>query len=61
MAQETNQETLLRIEDGQTREQAIEAWWQRNGLDHIKARDGRRISYAIQKLEALETMRERSK
>jgi hypothetical protein len=41
---------LLRIEEGETREDAIVKWWKQNGLDHLEAQMKRKETYAAQKL-----------
>jgi hypothetical protein len=42
--------------DGMTTEE-IKAWWERWTIDHAKARAERQASYAIQKAEAIEKMK----
>jgi hypothetical protein len=43
---------LLKIEEGETREEAIDKWWRQNGLDHEVARKQREERYLQQLKEA---------
>ncbi len=52
----TNAEELLRIEEGETQEQAIARWWQENGLDVDKGRKARKEEYIRQLKQAAVTM-----
>jgi hypothetical protein len=55
MAEE--EDYLLRLEPGETREEAIIKWWEKNGLDYAEAQRKRKESYIRQKAEATETMK----
>lgn len=53
---EEKEENLLYIAEGETREEAIVKWWQKNGLDYEEARARRKIEYLRQLKEAAKTM-----
>jgi hypothetical protein len=49
---EPEEDALLILLPGETREQAIIRWWDKHGLDAVKAQADRKVTYARQKAEA---------
>ena len=47
----TNAEELLRQVEGETKEQAIQKWWELNGLNSETARKNRKEEYERQKAD----------